>query len=106
MLDEPKQQPFLPRVGMIWFFIAVTIVAIALGVVRAAEQGRALAAAMVFIVIFIGLCGLCSAACFLTAFLLGAVEKAIVGPQETPASPFSDGSLPEQIVPPKPADGT
>ena len=104
MLDDPKPQPFLPRIGMIWFFIAVTIVAIALGVVRAAEQGRSLAAAMVFTVIFVGLCAMLSAACFLTAFLLGALEKAIVGPQESPANPFSDGSLPEQIVPPNPAD--
>ncbi|MEZ6133353.1 MAG: hypothetical protein R3C53_00445 [Pirellulaceae bacterium] len=45
-MDEPQEpQPLLPRIGMIWFFIVALIVAIALGVIRYAEQGGALATA-------------------------------------------------------------
>lgn len=100
-LDEDVKQPLLPRVSLIWFFIAITIVAIALGVVRAAEQGRSLSAAMVFSVLFIAIFAVSSSLCFLFAYLIGATEKAIAGGQETPQSPFSDGSLPEQIIPPR-----
>lgn len=98
-------QPLLPRVSMAWFFIAVAIVAIALGVVRTAEQGRALQGALVFTTLFIVIAAILSAGCFLIAFLFGAMERAVAPKQELPASPFSDGSLPPQIIPPRPVDG-
>lgn len=105
MKDEVQSQPFLPRVGMIWFFIVVTIVAVAMGVVRAAEQGRSLAAAMMLTLIFMAICACISSMCFLAAYVLGAIEKALADQPELPANPFSDGSLPEQIIPPNPVDG-
>jgi ABC-type microcin C transport system permease subunit YejB len=101
MIDEPQPQPLLPRVGMSWFFIVVTMVAIALGVARAAEHGQSLQAATVVTLIFVGFYSVLATLCFLAAFMLGAMEKAFTDKRETPANPFSDGSLPEQIVPPK-----
>ncbi len=90
---------------MIWFFIVVTLVAIALGVVRSAEQGQSLTAALVFTALFIGFFSLFSGTCFVIAFVFGVTEKAVAGSRDEPASPFIDGSLPEQIIPPKPVDG-
>ncbi len=104
MSDEPQSQPFLPRVGMIWFFIVASVVAVALGVIRAAEQGRALQAACLLTSLFIALFAIFSVICFLIAYFMGAAERAVVGRVDTPASPFSDGSLPPQIVPPKSVD--
>ncbi len=89
---------------MVWFFIVASLVAVALGIIRAAEQGRAFQAALVLTSVFLALFGLFSVICFLMAYFLGAVERAVVGKSDTPASPFSDGSLPPQIVPPKPVD--
>lgn len=103
--DAALAQPLLPRVSMAWFFVTVAIVAIALGVVRTAEQGRALQAALVFVTLFFFVTAILSASCFLIAFLFGAMERAVAPKQELPASPFSDGSLPPQIVPPRPVDG-
>ncbi len=105
MSDEPATQPFLPRVGMIWFFIVASVVAVALAVIRAADQGRALQGALILTTLLVGLFGILSALFFLMAYLMGAVERAVVGKIDLPSSPFSDGSLPPQIVPPKPADG-
>ena len=105
--DKPEittTQPLLPRIGMIWFFVAVLLVAIALFIVRAAEQGQALAAAMVFTVVFLLVAALISGASFFVAFLLGAMERALEGQRPKLGNPFSDGSPPEQIVPPKPSD--
>lgn len=95
-----ESQPFLPRVGMIWFFVIVTLVAVALGVVRSAEQGQSLAAAMVFLTIFVATFALLSGICFVVAFLFGAMEKAVAGEKERLASPFISGQMPEQIIPP------
>lgn len=89
---------------MVWFFIVVTIVAIALFVVRAADQGRALAVAMVFSVIFFGCLALLSGITFGVAFLFGAIEKILLGPQEQTASPFISDRPPEQIIPPQSID--
>lgn len=97
-------QPWFPRFRMIWFFVAVVLVAVALFVIRAADQGQALAAAAVLTVVFVTIVCACSAASFLVAFLFGAMEKALEAEERTPTSPFIDGSLPDQIVPPKPTD--
>lgn len=106
MSDEPQAQPFLPRVGMIWFFIAAAIVAVALGVIRAADQGRALQAAVIFTVLFSLLFGCLSALSFLVAYFMGAAERAVAGKVDTPANPFSDGTPPPQIIPPKAVDAS
>ncbi len=102
-IEETTAQPFFPRIRMVWFFIAATVVALALGVIRAADQGQALAAALVFTGIFLILMMLFSALCFLTAYLLGSMEKNF-GDVQQPSSPFAEGRLPEQILPPKPVE--
>jgi uncharacterized ion transporter superfamily protein YfcC len=106
MSDQQSPQPFLPRVSMIWFFVVAGAVAAIFGVIRAAEQGRELQAAFLFTALLAGLFGLFSALSFLAAYLMGAVERAVVGQEITPASPFSDGSPPPQIIPPKIVDGS
>ncbi len=104
MLDETRPQPLLPRVSMIWFFIVVTVVAVSLFIIRAAEQGRVLQAALVFTGVFVILTAVFSAASFSLAYVLGAVERAVVGKSDVPTSPFSDGSLPPQVIPSRPVD--
>lgn len=100
---DPEQQPLLPRFGMIWFFIIVTLVAIALGIIRSAEQGQALAAAMVFTCFFVLLLCFLASGCFLVAYLFGAMGKAVAGEEQQPKSPFAN-SLPEQIIAPRTVD--
>ena len=101
MQEEPEKQPFLPRIRMIWFFVIVSLVAIALGIIQAAEQGRALAAGLVFCGLFLALFFAFSGILFLIAFALGATENAIVKTEQVPQSPFIDGSMPDQILPPR-----
>ena len=108
-MSDPRsmaEQPFLPRIGLIWFFIVATLTAIALGIVRAADQGQALAAAMGFAALFLMVLAMLSGGAFLVAFMFGAMERAVEGEQEQVANPFIDGSLPEQIIPPRPVDET
>ena len=99
--DNIEPQPLLPRVGMVWFFITVLLVAVAMFVVRSAEQGQALSAAMVFTLVFLAATAIFWGCAFVVAFLLGALEKAVEGDQQRVGSPFIDGTLPDQIVPPK-----
>ncbi len=101
---ETSKQPFLPRVGLIWFFIVATLIAIALGIVRAADQGQALAAAMVGVTCFVVVLAMLSGGCFAVAYMFGAMERAVAGNQEQISSPFIDGSFPDQIIPPQPVD--
>jgi hypothetical protein len=102
-IEEATPQPFFPRVRMIWFFIAATAVALAMGLIKAADQGQALAAALVFTAIFIALVFLFSAVCFFTAYMLGSMEKNL-SDSRTVSSPFADGRMPEQILPPNPVE--
>ena len=97
--DENEAQPFLPRVRMIWLFVAITVVAVALGIIRAADQGQSLAAALVFTCVFLFLFALFSGLSFITSYLLGFVEKNF-GEVVEISSPFIEGRLPEQILPP------
>ena len=101
---EPEKQPFLPRFGMIWFFIVVTLVAIAIGIIQAADQGRAMAAALVFSGVFVLCMILFSSTCFLVAYAFGGIEKAVVQEDLKPKSPFAHDTIPEQIIPPRPSE--
>lgn len=101
--EEDLPQPFLPRVRMIWLFVAITVVAIALGIVQAADQGQALAAALVSTGAFLFLFAAFSGASFLVSYSLGFVEKNL-GDSRVTSSPFVDGRLPEQLIPPTPSE--
>ena len=104
MLDETPSQPFLPRVRMIWFFVVVTVVAVALTTLRTTDQQAAFRSALIFTGIFLLLVGVLFGVCFLIAYSMGSLERAMVGTDQRPTSPFSDGSLPPQIIPPKRVD--
>lgn len=101
--DEDLPQPFLPRVKMIWLFVAITVVAIALGIIQSADQGQAFAAALVFTCVFVILFAVFSGMSFLVSFLFGSVEKNL-GESTLTSSPFADGRLPEQVIPPNPSE--
>jgi hypothetical protein len=85
---------------MIWFFVTVLVVTLALAVVQAAEQGRGLAIAMVATVVFFVAFAILAGISFLIAYSCGATEKALAGKDE-PSSPFATDRLPEQVVPPR-----
>lgn len=102
-IEAETPQPFLPRVRMVWFFVVVTIVALALGIVQAADQGQAFAAATVAMVGFVFIFGLFSAICFAFTYGFGFLEKNLVSSQST-GNPFADGQLPEQVIPPGPTE--
>ena len=102
---EQESQPLLPRIGMVWFFIIAAGVAIASGVIRYAEQGKSLAAAIVFTLLFLVFFFLLCGIFFLVAYALGVSEKALADANPVPASPFSDGTTPsEQLFPPRHTD--
>jgi len=101
---EQERQPFLPRVRMIWFFVIAALVAVALGVTRMAEQGQALAAGLVFAVLFLATFFGLAALAFAVAYFFGATERAMADAQATPANPFSDGTPPPQLIPPRAND--
>ncbi len=101
-IEEPRQ-PWLPRVRMIWYFIAVAIVAVALGIIQAADQGQALAAALVFTFLFVLVFVLLSSACFFFVYSFGFLEKSLTEAQVV-SNPFADGQLPEQMIPPRPTE--
>ena len=104
MLDETPSQPFLPRVRMVWFFVLVTMVAITIATIRATGQESVFRMALIFTGLFVLLVGLLFGICFLVAYSMGSLERAIVGKDQRPSSPFSDGSLPPQIIPPQRVD--
>ena len=101
--EENVPQPFLPRVRMIWLFVAITVVAIALGIIQAADQGQAFAAALVFTCVFIFLFAFFSGASFVVSYMFGFVEKNL-GESTLTSSPFADGRLPDQVIPPTPSE--
>lgn len=88
---------------MIWLFAAITVVAIALGIIRAADQGQAFAAALVFTSIFLFLFAAFCGSSFLVSYMFGFVEKNFGQATET-SSPFAEGRLPEQLIPPNPTE--
>lgn len=89
---------------MIWFFVIAALVAVALGVTRMAEQGQALAAGLVFAVLFLAIFFGFAAIAFSVAYFFGATERAMADSHATPASPFSDGTPPPQLIPPRAND--
>lgn len=99
--SEPDSQPLLPQTRTIWFFIVATIVALALGVVRSAEQGGAIAAAIVVGGAFIAMFCLFSIIFFAVSYTLGATEKA-VWQERTTSSPFAADSMPDKVELAKP----
>ena len=102
--DAETRQPFLPRVPLIWSFVAVTAAALLIALVRAADQGTALITAVVCTVAWCGLLFGLFSVLFLITYGLGLPEELLAGPTVEVQSPFAIDRLPEQIVVPPKSD--
>ncbi|MCC6508852.1 MAG: hypothetical protein IT423_07080 [Pirellulaceae bacterium] len=101
---ESLRQPFLPRTRLIWSFVAVTAAAVLIMLVRWADQGVALIAALVAIAAWVaGLFAMFSLL-FLITYFLGVLENLLAPPENEVLSPFAQDRLPEQIVAPNKVD--
>ncbi|MCA9193250.1 MAG: hypothetical protein KDB03_15875 [Planctomycetales bacterium] len=102
---ETPSQPLLPQFRLYWFFVVVPIVAGVIWIIRIADQGQALAMAVTLTSVFLGFFALLSMGIFAIAYVLGTTEAYFVEDVQLPSSPFIDGRLPDQIIPPTHADG-
>jgi hypothetical protein len=90
----------LPRISLGFLFVLTTLGALLAAIARAADQGIALAIAAIAALGFV-------AACFVTFALLFFICRTVAylnGNSVTDAttgSPFSEGQLPPQILPPR-----
>lgn len=103
-MPENENQPWLPRVRMIWLFVLVTAMAILLLVIRSASDGASVAFAAVFLGAFLLMLTLVCATTFLAAYALGRLERNWIDEPTKVSSPFAYNQLPEQIVPPVPIE--
>ena len=90
----------LPKVSFRFLFALTTIAALIAAVARAAGKGGALANATIVAFIFIVLCFLLFAILFLVSWAVSSLWSE----GETDmldGSPFADGQLPPQILPPR-----
>lgn len=101
MAQEQIKQSLMPRIPMYWFFVAITVVAILVGIVQLADQGQVFATAFVAVLIFVVTALTLSAIFFIIAFLVGDLDKGFEA--MTIESPFAD-RLPDQVIPPRPTD--
>lgn len=101
MRDQTNlRQPFLPRVRLIWSFVAVTAAAVLISLVRIADQSTALISAVVAVVLWGGLMFGLFCVLFLITYALGLLEELLAGPSTDVQSPFAEDRLPDQIVVP------
>jgi hypothetical protein len=100
MPEVSKTQPLLPQVRLIWSFVAVTLAAVLLALVRAADQSTALISAVVGISLWIGLVFFMFSVLFLITWALGVLENLLASPEVEVMSPFAVDRLPDQIVVP------
>jgi hypothetical protein len=105
MQDEPSgTQPLLPRVRLIWSFVAVTAAAVLIALVRQVDQGHALVIAIVTTLAWLALLFTLFSLMFFISYALGVLEKLLAPPQDDVLSPFAGDRKPEQIVPPLKSD--
>ena len=105
MVDEPlAKQPLLPRVRLIWSFVAVTAAAILIALVREVEQGPALVTAIIVIVAWLAVLFAIFSLLFLITYALGLLENLLAPPPDDVLSPFASDRKPDQIVPPLKTD--
>jgi hypothetical protein len=99
-LQPVLQSRMLPRITLGFLFGLTTLGALIAAVARAAGQGAELAIAALAALGFVALCF----AIFVTMFLICRVIAMVKGDvvlEATEGSPFSDGQLPPQILPPR-----
>lgn len=99
-----RVQPLLPRVKLIWSFVAITATAVLISLVRWAGEGQALVVAIVAIVCWMAGLFACFSILFLLTYALGLLETLLAPPEQEVLSPFAQDRLPEQIVSPQHVD--
>jgi len=92
----------LPRISLGFLFVLTTLGALIAALARVAGQGNALAIAVMMGFGFVALCFVISVLLFLFC-RLGSFMKGDVVVDASEGSPFSDGQLPPQILPPREA---
>jgi hypothetical protein len=105
MVKTPSVEPvlqsrMLPRISFRWLFALMTLAALIAAVARAAGEGGTVAYALLTSLLFL-------ASCFAVFVLLFVLARAVAGMWYQPSSeihdgsPFADGQLPPQILPPR-----
>lgn len=105
MIKTPSVEPvvrsrLLPRISSRWLFLLTTLAAVIAAVARAAGEGGALAYAFTAVVIFLLVCFTAFVVLFCFARLISFLWYD-APPETLDGSPFADGQLPPQILPPR-----
>ncbi len=90
----------LPKISSRFLFSLTTLAALIAAVARAAGEGGAVANAAIVAVIFTALCFLLFAILFLISWAISSLWYE-GEPDTLEGSPFADGQLPPQILPPR-----
>ena len=105
MQDELREkQLLLPRVRLIWSFVALTAAAVLIALVRELDRGAALISAIVITVAWLAVVFAMFAILFLITYGLGLLEDLLAPEQDDVLSPFADDRLPDQVIPPLKTD--
>lgn len=97
-------QPLLPRVKLVWSFVAITASAVLISLVRWAGEGQALITAIVATLTWMAGLFACFCLLFLLTYTLGILETLLAPPEHEVLSPFAQDRLPAQIVTPQHVD--
>lgn len=106
-MKTPSVEPvlksrLLPQVSFRFFIALTTFCAIIAMVARMAGQGIAIANAAIVGLVFLGICLFMFAALFLIAWQVSLLtSQDQQDPDELEGSPFAEGQLPPQILPPR-----
>ncbi len=103
--NPPATQPILksrmlPRISLGFFFALTTLGALVAAIARAADQGAALAIAALSSLAFVVTCFAFLAILFFICRLIAYVKGDSIS-QTSKGSPFAEGQLPPQILPPR-----
>ncbi|MFK8112183.1 MAG: hypothetical protein AB8B91_08260 [Rubripirellula sp.] len=104
-MKTPSVEPvlksrLLPRVSFRFFILLTALSAIIAATARAAGQGGPLANAVLFALCFVGICFLVFAVVFLFSWIISSLWYE-AKPDTMEGSPFAEGQLPPQILPPR-----
>lgn len=98
--EEVASQPLLPQLRLIWSFIAVTAAAVLITLVRLADEGVAMVAAIMSVITWLAILFGAFCVLFLITYALGALENILAPPEQPVLSPFAKDRMPDQIIEP------
>ena len=103
-----ETQPWFPKIRLMWLFVLISFAALLMFLIRSADQRGELVFALiysvVFLVVFVAMLSFFYGMSFLLAYSLGKFERKLSDSAVVTSSPFADGQLPDQIVPPRPSE--